>query len=79
MENDIRGWLSYTRKVEIELGKIGQTTFSDDYKCRLLDLMEQIRTEAYLLRELSIIEKQESYIRINVLGSELKSAAYFAN
>jgi len=79
MENDISGWLSYANEVEADLKGLGDMGFSKSYKNQLLDLLDQIRTEASLLTNLSIIEKQESYIRINALGSELKSAAYFAN
>lgn len=78
MENDINGWLTFARDVEDQLGIIDDRIFSKSYKGKLIDLLEQIRTEASLVANLSLIEKQESYIRINSLGRELKTEAYFA-
>ena len=42
-------------------------------------MINDIKSEAEQLAEVDICERQERYIRLNQLGSELKNIAYFVS
>ena len=78
MENDINSWLIFADKVEDNLRVIEKETLAESYLSKIFNLVYDIRTEAKLIDHLSLVRKQEAYIRINKLGNELRNTAYFA-
>ena len=78
MENDINSWLIFADKVEDNLRVIEKETLAESYLSKIFNLVYDIRTEAKLIGHLSLVRKQEAYIRINKLGNELRNTAYFA-
>ena len=79
MENNIEDWLSFTADVEEKLQSVNSGIFSKRYQSELTFSLRKIRSEASEFSNLSPIQKQESYVRINYLGNELRHAAYFAH
>ena len=78
MENDINSWLIFADKVEDNLRVIEKETLAESYLSKIFNLVDDIRTEAIFIDHLSLVRKQEAYIRINKLGNELRNTAYFA-
>ena len=79
MENDINSWLIFADKVEENLQAIETQSLAETYLADIFSLVDEMRTEAKLIGRLSLIKKQEAYIRINKLGNELRNTAYFAH
>jgi len=79
MENDVKGWLTFTAKVEKELQSINLEIFSDVYKSKLLALLYEIRREEAGFSSLNMTQKQERYLKINSLAKDLRLTAYFVN
>jgi len=78
MENDIQGWLKFVVAVENNLALLDKKLLAKSYLGKITRLIDEIRTDASLIHELGMVEKQESYIRMNKLGNELRTMAYFA-
>ncbi len=79
MENDIGSWLEFAKSVESGLNSVERDFFAKSYVAKISDLLDQIKSDSKLILELSIIEKQEAYIRINKCGTELRELAYFVD
>lgn len=78
MENDISSWIQFVETVERCLERLDNQLLSKSYIDKIIQLIDDIKTDARLIDELGMIEKQESYIRINKRGNELRTMAYFA-
>ena len=79
MENDINSWLIFADKVEENLQAIETQSLAEAYLADIFKLVDEMRREAKLISRLSLIRKQEAYLRINKLGNELRDTAYFAH
>ncbi len=79
MEKDINGWLNFAGQVSKKLELLGDIGVSNEYVQNIHNLIDQISTLSHLITDLSLVERHEVYLKINMLGSELKSVAYFAN
>lgn len=77
MENQIERWLSFAGEVEDKLSNMNADIFSDKYRSKLTTLLSQLRHEASLAETLSRAEKQACFSRINYLGQNLRTTAYF--
>lgn len=76
MEKSIQDWLDFSQRVELGLAKL-KSGFSSEYRGSLIDMINDIKVEAEQFDQLSLTERQESFIRLNRLGSDLKNVAHF--
>ncbi len=79
MEQDISGWLNFTGHVTKKIELLGDIGVSQEYIQNIHNLIDQISTLSRLISDLSLVERHEVYLKINMLDNELKSTAYFAN
>lgn len=76
METAINDWLKFAGRVERELTRLGDA-FSADYVQNITHLTASIREEAKQMSASDKAENHEAFLRLNRLGIDLKSTAYF--
>lgn len=78
MENYIDEWTRFAKRVERQLVLI-DGLYSDAYLGSVRSLVERLQNEVRHIGGLDAAEKQQSFLHINQIGSELKTTAHFAN
>lgn len=79
METDIERWLSFAVKVENKLQTMNNDTYSDRYIAGISNLLNELRHEAAIVKNASLLEKEDSYFRVNKLAQKLINTAHFAH
>ena len=79
MEADIERWLSFAVKVENKLQTMNNDTYSDRYIAGISNLLKELRHEAAIVKNASLLEKEDSYFRVNKLAQKLINTAHFAH
>ena len=79
MEADIERWLSFAVKVENKLQTMNNDTYSDRYIAGISNLLNELRHEAAIVKNASLLEKEDSYFRVNKLAQKLINTAHFAH
>ena len=79
METDIERWLSFAVKVENKLQTMNNDTYSDRYIAGISNLLNELRHEAAIVKNASLLEKEDSYFRVNKLAQKLRNTAHFAH
>lgn len=79
METDIERWLNFAGKVEDKLQTINNDIYSDRYIAGISNLLSELRSEAAIVKNSSLLEKQEGYFRVNKLAQKLRNTAHFAH
>ena len=79
MEKHFEDWLVFSTQVEEKLKSVNTDIFSEKYRQDLKCLLEEIKNEVSLFPSLSPIQKQESFLKVNDLGNDLRLAAYFVD
>ena len=60
METDIERWLSFAVKVENKLQTMNNDTYSDRYIAGISNLLNELRHEAAIVKNASLLEKEDS-------------------
>ena len=79
MEKHFEDWLVFSTQVEEKLKSVNTDIFSEKYRQDLKCLLEEIKNEVHLFPSLSPLQKQESFLKVNDLGNDLRLAAYFVD
>jgi len=79
MESDIERWLSFAVKVEKKLQTMNNDVYSDKYIAGISNLLNELRSEADIVKRSNLLEKQEGYFRVNKLAQKLRNTAHFAH
>lgn len=79
METDIDRWLSFAVKVENKLQTINNDNYSDSYIAEISNLLDELRSEAAMVKSLNLPQKQEGYFRANKLAQKLRNTVHFAH
>lgn len=79
METDIERWLNFAVRVENQLQTINNDIYSENYIAGISTLLNELRNEAAILRNATLADKQERYIKVNQLSQKLRNTAHFAH
>lgn len=76
METTTQYWLDFVTQVESDIGQIG-AGYSASYVKQIFLLTSALREESARLLGLPDSQREPSFLRINKIGTELKSMACF--
>lgn len=79
METDIDRWLSFAARVENQLQKINNDVYSERYIAGISSLLSELRSEAAIVKNANLADKQERYFKANELAQKLRNTAHFAH